>query len=116
MVLGGAIIRFVRLVGDVVDRVGGVDAHAALDTTADLLAEHAGHILLVVQVIGVLVNVGEAADPLSGKMGDGRAQLFVLGPQCFVEGSPDGVEAVHLPLVGAVDELAVVVDVPPHLT
>jgi hypothetical protein len=116
VVLGGTIVRFVGFVGDVVDRVGGVDAHAALDTTADLLAKHAGHVLLPVQVVGVLVNVGEAANPLSCEMGDGRAQLFVLGLGCFVEGSPDGLEAVHLPLVGAVDELTVEVDVPPHLT
>jgi hypothetical protein len=69
-----------------------------------------------VQVVGVLVDVSEAADSLSRKMGDGRAQLLVLGLGRFVLGRPDGVEAVHLPLVGAVDKFAIEVDVPPHPT
>ncbi len=73
MILGGAVIQFVRFIGNIVNGVRGVDAHAALDAAADLLAEHAGHILFLVQVVRVLVNMGESVDPFPGEMGDGGA-------------------------------------------
>ena len=73
MILGGAVVQLVRFVGDVVNGVRAVDAHAALDAAADLLAEHAGHVLFLVQVVLVLVDMGEAVDPLARQMRDGRA-------------------------------------------
>ena len=115
MILGGAVVQFVGFVGNVVDGVGGVDAHAALDAAAHLLAEHAGHVLFLVQVVRVLMNVGEAVDALAGEVRNGRAQLLVLRLGRLIIGGADGVEAVHLQFVRPVDQLAVEIDVSLHL-
>ncbi len=115
MVLGGAVVHLVRLVGDVVDGVRSVDPHAALDAAADLLAEHARHVLFLVQVVLVLMDVGEAVDPLARQMGNGRAQILILRLGRLVIGRADGVEAIHLEFVRPVDQLAVVVKIPFHL-
>ena len=59
VVLGGAVVLLVRFVGDVVDGIRAVDPHAALDAAADFLAEQACHVLLSVQISGVLVDMGK---------------------------------------------------------
>ena len=92
-----------------------VDAHAALDAAPDLLAEKAGHVLLLVQVLGVLVDVGEAVDLVAGEMGRRGQEVLVLRLLRLVEGRPDNVDAVHLKFAVAVDQFAVEIDVPPHL-
>ena len=116
VVLGGTVVHLVRFVGYVVDGVGGVNAHAPLDAAAHLLTEHTGHVLLLVQVVGVLMDVGKAANPLTGEMRYGGAQLLVLWLGCFIERDADGIDAVHLALICSVDNLAVEVDVSPHLS
>jgi hypothetical protein len=115
MVPGGTFVDLVRFEGHIIDGVGGIDAHAPLDAAADLLAEHAGHILLLVQVVGVLMDVGKTIDSFTSEMRDGSAQVLVLRLGGLIEGSANGIQAVHLALIGAVDQLTVKVDVPPHL-
>ncbi len=107
VVLGGPVVQLVRLVGDVVDGVRRVDPHAALDAAADLLAEHARHVLFLVQVVRVLMDMGEAVDPLPREVGDGRAELLILRLGRLVVGRADGVDAIHLEFVRPVDQLAV---------
>ena len=75
----------------------------------------AGHVLLLVQVVDVLVDVGETVDPLAGEMGDGRAQLLILRLERFVEGGADGVDAIHLEFVRPVDQPTIEIDVALHL-
>jgi len=105
------LVRFKRYV---VDGVGAVDAHAPLDAAADFLAEHAGHVLLAVQVGRVLVNVREAVDLLPGEVRRGRHQHFVLRLGRLIIRCAHHVDAVALQLVGPVDQLPVIVDVAFH--
>ena len=72
-------VLLVDLVGGDVRGVQGVEAHAALETGAGLLPDHAHHLDLFHQVLGALVHVGEAVDLLTGKMGRSGHQVFVLG-------------------------------------
>ena len=115
MVLGCPVIHLVRFIRYVVDGVGSIDAHAPLDAAADPLAEHPGHVLLLVQVFGILVNVRKAADSFAGEMRNGGAQVLVPWFDCFIKSGTDGVETVHLALIRAVNELTIIVDVPLHL-
>jgi hypothetical protein len=48
------------------------------------------------QVIGVLVDVGEAADTLAGEMRDGGAQILVLWLGSLVKCEAYGIYTVHL--------------------
>ena len=96
VVLGGAFVHLVCFVRNVVDGIGAVDAHAALDAAGHLLAEHAGHVLLLMQVVGVLVDVSEAADALAGEMRDSGAQVLVLWLGSFVKCGADGIYTIHL--------------------
>ena len=48
-------------------------------------------------------------------MGDGGAQVLILRLFCFIIRGADGVDAIHLALISAVDQFAVEVGVPPHL-
>ena len=64
MILGGAFVDLVRFIGNIINGVGAVNAHAALDAAANFLAEHAGHVLFLVQIFLVLVNVGKTVDLL----------------------------------------------------
>ena len=115
MVLGSTVVLLVRFVGNVIDGVGTVYTHAALDAAAHLLAEQTGHVLLFVQVFGAMMDVSIAVDSLTGEMRDGGAQVLVLRPGCFIKSGADGIDAVHLELICAVDQLAVEVEVPLHL-
>ncbi len=115
VVIGLARPDLVRLVRNIVDGVGAVDAHTPLNAAADFLAEHAGHVLLAVQIGRVLVNVREAVDLLSGEVRRGRHQRFVLRLGGLVIGRAHDVDAVALQLVGAVDQLPVIIDVAFHL-
>jgi len=114
VVLGGTLVHLVRFIGHIVGGVSGINAHATLNATAHLLTEHAGHVLLLVQVVGVLMDVGKTVDSLTGEMGNGGAQVLVLRLGCFIECGADGIDAVHLALVCAVNALAVKVDVSLH--
>ena len=106
--------NLVRLKRNIVHGVGAVDAHAPLNAAADFLAEHAGHVLLAVQVGRVLVNVREAVDLLPGEVGRGGKQIRVLRLGRFVIGGPDDIEAIHLQFIVAIDQLAVKINVPLH--
>ena len=115
MILGGAFVHLVRFIGNIVNGVRAVDAHAALDAAADFLAQHSGHVLFLVQIFLVLMNVGETVDPLSGQMRNCRAQILIFRLGRFIIGCTDGIETIHLQLVRPVNQLAVVVNVPLHL-
>ena len=78
VVPGGAFVQLVCFVGYVIDGVGGIDAHASLYATADLLAQHAGHVLLGVKVSGAHMDVGEPIDSLASEMRDSRAQILIF--------------------------------------
>ena len=114
MVLCCAIIYLVRLIRDVVNGVRTVDTHAALDAAADLLAQHAGHILLSVQIFLVLMNVVKTINPLASQVRDGRAQFLVFRFGRLVIRCADGIDAIHLQLVRPVDQLAIVINVSLH--
>ena len=115
MVLGGAVVQLVRLIGDVVDRIGAVDPHAALDAAANLLTEHPSHILLPVQVFLVLMDVCKTVDSLAREVRNRRAELLILRLGRFIIRRADGIEAIHLQFIRPVDQLAVAVKVPFHL-
>ena len=68
----------IDLVGDGVGGVHGVEAHAALIAGAGLLGDHPQHLHLLHQILGGLVDVGEAVDLLTGQVGGGGHQLLVL--------------------------------------
>ena len=68
----------IDLVGDGVGSVHGVEAHAALVAGTGLLGDHAQHLHLLHQIVGGLVDVGEAVDLLAGQVGGGSHQLLVL--------------------------------------
>src|SRR5664280_1698072 len=115
MVLSGAFVYLVRLIGDVVNGVRAVDAHAPLDAAADLLAEHTGHILFSVQVFLVLMNVSKTVDPFSREMRNSRTQILVFRLGRFVVRCTDGIDTIHLQLVRPVEQLAVEINVALHL-
>ena len=79
MILGSTFVHLVRFVGHVVDGIGGVDTHAALDTPAHFLAEKASHLLFFDQVFYTLVDVAKTVDPLPGKLGNGGQQILMFG-------------------------------------
>jgi len=86
MVLRFSIIEFIGFIGNIVNRIGCVDPHAALDAAADFLAEHAGHILLSMQVFFILVDMRETVDAFTRQMGNRRHQILVFGFFRFVIG------------------------------
>jgi len=114
MIAGFTRLHLVRFKRYVIDGVGGVDAHAALDAAADLLAEHAGHVLLAMQVFGVLMDMGEPVDALPRQVGNRRHEIPIFRPFRLVVRGADGVETAHLQLIGAVDQLAVIIKVALH--
>ncbi len=71
MILRRPLVHLVRFIGHVVNGVCPVAAHAPLNAAADLLAEHARHVLLPVQVFSALMDMGEAVDPFTAEMRDG---------------------------------------------
>ena len=79
VILGRSFVLLVGFKRDGVAGVGAVYAHAALNAAADLAAEGAGHILLLVQVFFILVNVGEAVDGLAGDMALGEHKSWNFG-------------------------------------
>ena len=91
VVLGAA--RLVGLVGDRVQRVDGVHADAALEAGAGLLAQQALHLDLLGEVVGGLVDVGEAVDPLAGEVAGGQHEVLVLGLGRELVGHGDAVDA-----------------------
>jgi hypothetical protein len=48
------------------------------------------------QVVGVLVDVSEATDPLASEMRDSCAQVLVLWPGSFIKCGADGIHTIHL--------------------
>ena len=72
----------VDLVGDAVGGVDGVEADAALVAGAGLLGDRAEHLHLLEEVVGGLVDMGEAVDLVAGEVGGGRhkvSRLRVVG-------------------------------------
>ena len=115
MILGGAVVLFVRLIGDVVDGVGAITSHAPLDASAGDLAEKPGHVLLLVQVFLAVVDVGEAVDGFAREVGFGGAQIGVLRVIGVIKGQANGVDRGHLDLIIPVDLVPIVIDIPLHL-
>jgi len=69
----------VAVVGHRPHRVQGVHPYAALEARAGLLAQQALHLDLLDQVVGRLVDVGEAIDFLTGEVAGRQHQVLVLG-------------------------------------
>jgi hypothetical protein len=114
VIVGFARLDFVGLVRNVIDGIGSVNAHAALNAAAHLLAEHPRHVLFFVQIVRVLVDMREPVDAFPGQMRNGRHQIRILGLFSLIVRQADRVETIHLQLVCAVDELAVEIDVAFH--
>ena len=76
VVVGAA--GLVAVVGDDLESVERVDAHAALDAAADPVAEQPGHELLLEQVVFRAMDIGETVDLLTGEVRSGRADVLVL--------------------------------------
>ncbi len=72
-------VRLVALVGDRVQGVEAVHAHAALEAGGGPPAQQALHEYLVHQVVRALVDVGEAADLLPAEVGLHEEQVLRLG-------------------------------------
>ena len=77
LVIVGAVL-LVDLIGGGEDGVKGVHAHAALEAGSGLLAQQTLHLHLVHQVLGGLMQVGEAVDGVTGEAGLHGHQLSVL--------------------------------------
>ena len=77
MILGAVLL--VYLIGGAVDGVDGVHAYAALEAGAGGLAQQALHLDLFDEVVGGLVDVGEAVDLFPGEVGGGGHQVLVVG-------------------------------------
>jgi hypothetical protein len=60
------------------------------------------------------MDMGEAVNPLTREMRDGGAQVLILRLRGFLERGAHYVQAFRLQLVGPVNQLAIVVDVPLH--
>ena len=78
LVIVGAVL-LVDLVGAGEHSVEGVHAHAALEAAGGLLAQQPLHLHLVHQVLGGLVQVGEAVDGVARQAGLHGHQVRVLG-------------------------------------
>ena len=114
MVLGVAAVHFVGFIGNRINGVGGINSHAALDAPSHFAAQKPCHVLLLVQVLRVLMHMGEPVDGMAGQMGRCRQQLGIFGFGCLVIGRADGVEAIHLDFVHPVYLFAVQVDIAAH--
>ena len=77
MIVGAVLL--VNLVGAGEHGVEGIHAHAALEAGSGLLAKQTLHLHLVHQVLGGLVQVGEAVDGVAGQAGLHGHQVRVLG-------------------------------------
>ena len=77
MIVGAVLL--VHLKGGGEHRVERVHAHAALEAAGGLLAQQALHLHLVDEVLGGLVQVGEAVDGVPRQAGLDGHQLRVLG-------------------------------------
>ena len=78
LVIVGAVL-LVDLIGGGEHGVEGVHAHAALEAGSGLLAQQALHLHLVDQVLGGLVQVGEAVDGVARQAGLHGHQVRILG-------------------------------------
>jgi hypothetical protein len=76
-VVAGA-VRLVAFVGDRIEGVEAVHAHAALEAGGGAPPQQALHVDLLHQVVGALVDVVEAAYPLPGEVGVGEEQVLRL--------------------------------------
>ena len=91
LVIVGA-VSLVALIGGGKQGVKGVHAYAALEAGGGLLAAQALHLNLLDEVLGALVDVGEAVDAGAGIGGNHSHQVLILGHLGQVVGHTDGVE------------------------
>ena len=77
MIVGAVLL--VHLEGGGEHRVEGVHAHAALEAGSGLLTQQALHLHLVDEVLGGLVQVGEAVDGVAGEAGLDGHEIRILG-------------------------------------
>ena len=78
LVVVGAVL-LVDLIGGGEHGVEGVHAHAALEAGSGLLAQQTLHLHLVDQILGGLMQVGEAVDGVARQAGLHRHQVRILG-------------------------------------
>lgn len=75
--IAGAVF-LVHLIGGGVHRIECVHAHTALEAGGGLLAQQALHLHLLHQILGGLVDVGEAVHPLPGQVGHGGHEILIF--------------------------------------
>jgi hypothetical protein len=68
MVLRSPIVGFIGFIAYIVYAIGCVDPHAALNTPTHLPTEKPCHILFFMQIVCVLMNMGEPIDLLPGQV------------------------------------------------
>ena len=90
MVMGAVLL--VDLIGGGEHGVEGVHAHAALEAGGGHLTAQTLHLHLVPQVLGGLVDMGEAVDALIGVGGDHGHQILILRQLRQIIGHADGVQ------------------------
>jgi hypothetical protein len=105
---------FIRFIGDIINGVCGIYAHASLDAAADFLAQHTRHILLAMQVFLTLVNMGKTVNLLSGEVRRGSHQTFIFGFSRFVIRGAHNVDAVAMQLVRPINQITIIIDVAFH--
>ena len=67
-------------------RVQRVHADAALEAASGQRSQEPPHLAFLDEIVRALVNMGEAVDPLSGEMGNGRHDLPVFRLVCEIVG------------------------------
>ena len=77
MVMGA--VFFIDFIGGGINGIEGVHAYAALEAAGGLLTQQALHLYLLDQVIGGLVQVGEAVYRMAGQVGGSGHQVLVFG-------------------------------------
>ena len=91
LVIVGA-VGLVALIGGGEQGVEGIHTHAALEAGGGLLAAQTLHLDLLDEVLGALVDVGEAVDAGAGVGGNHGHQVLILGHLGQVVGHTHGVE------------------------
>ena len=113
LIVGRAVLG-INVFDDGGQGVHHIDAHAALDTAAAHAADLTGHLLLLQQILGTLVDVGKAVDGLAGDVRRRGHQIVHLGVIDETEGHADGGARLHNTGIIAANALAVEIDIVTH--
>jgi hypothetical protein len=115
MILGAAVVLFVRLKTCRVNRVDRIRSHTALNAHSGRTAQGARHVLFVMQILRALMNMTKAIDGFSRKMRFSGAQIFEFGNMRSIESKPHNIQGGKLLFVIPIDPAAVKIEIPFHL-